>query len=195
MPREKTTRRRLTPHLPTPARSRKEWEMSVEEHRAVSPRRVRVALVTVSDTRTEDNDTAGRAARALVEQASHEVASYRILRDEPDAVAAHVRALCETGGSDVEAVVTCGGTGLSARDRTFEALHGLFEREIPGFGELFRMLSFAQIGAAAMLSRASAGLYRGVPIFACPGSEAAVRLALERLILPELGHIVREARR
>ncbi len=167
--------------------------MSVEEHRAASPRRLRVALVTISDTRTEANDATGRAARALVEEAGHAVADQQILRDEPADVAAHVRGLCARG--DVDAVVTAGGTGLSARDRTYEAISALLDKELVGFGELFRMLSFAEIGSAAMLSRAVAGLHRGVPIFCCPGSVAAARLALERLILPELGHVVREAGR
>jgi molybdenum cofactor biosynthesis protein B len=167
--------------------------MSAGEHRGSAPARVRVALLTISDTRTEADDTAGRSARALCEAAGHEVVDQRILRDEPALVEAHLRALCEAGGLD--AIVSTGGTGISARDRTFEAVSRLIERELPGFGELFRALSFAEIGAAAMLSRATAGLFRGVAIFACPGSEAAVKLALERLILPELGHVVREARR
>jgi molybdenum cofactor biosynthesis protein B len=165
--------------------------MSVGEHRSSAPASVRVALVTVSDTRTEDTDTAGRAARAMITAAGHELVDYRILRDEPTQVRAHVDELC----GRVDAIVTAGGTGISARDRTFEALSAMIERALPGFGELFRVLSFEQIGAAAMLSRATAGLYRGIAIFACPGSEAAVTLALDKLILPELGHVVREARR
>lgn len=167
--------------------------MGAGEHRAESPKSVRLALLTVSDTRTFETDTAGRAAKALVERAGHVLADYQLVRDEPQRVAEQVRAWC--GSGDVQAIVTCGGTGLSARDRTYEAIVGLLDKEVTGFGELFRMLSFAEIGAAAMLSRATAGLVGRVPVFACPGSEAAVTLALERLILPELGHVVREAQR
>ncbi len=146
-------------------------------------------------TRDEATDTAAGTctACALIEAAGHEVAAYHIVRDEPAEVVARVHALCE--GTSINAIITSGGTGLSARDRTFEALSQLIERPMPGFGELFRMLSYAEIGAAAMLSRAIAGLFRGVAIFACPGSEGAVRLALGKLIMPHLGHQVREARR
>ncbi len=167
--------------------------MSLAEHRKSAPTRLRIAWLTISDTRDEATDTAGQAARALIEAAGHENAAYHIVRDEPAEVVARVRALCES--AEVDAIITGGGTGLSARDRTFEALSQLIERPMPGFGELFRMLSYDEVGAAAMLSRATAGLCRGVPIFACPGSESAVRLALGKLILPELGHVVREARR
>jgi len=167
--------------------------MSAEEHRASSPTQLRVALVTISDTRTEATDTAGKAARALIEAAGHTVTAYRILRDEPVEVEAHLRRVCASG--NVDAIITAGGTGVSSRDRSFEAVSRVLERELTGFGELFRMLSFAEIGAAAMLSRATAGLAGRIAIFSCPGSEAAVKLALTRLILPELGHVVREARR
>ena len=167
--------------------------MSVHEHKANAPQSVRVALVTLSDTRTEATDKSGQAAHELVARAGHTVGSYRILRDEPSDVVAHVKTLCASGS--VDAIITSGGTGLSSRDRTYEALSSLFERELRGFGELFRMLSYGEIGSAAMLSRATAGLFRGVAIFACPGSEAALRLAMEKLILPELPHIVREIRR
>jgi molybdenum cofactor biosynthesis protein B len=165
--------------------------MSVETHRKDAPARLRVGWVTISDTRNEATDEGGHLGRRLIEAAGHEVARYRLLRDEPEEVSAHVRHL----STEVDAIITSGGTGVSNRDRTYETLSSMIERPIVGFGELFRSLSYAEIGAAAMLSRATAGLFRGVPIFACPGSTDAVRLALEKLILPELGHVVREARR
>ena len=155
--------------------------------------RAALALLTVSDTRTPENDRSGNVARELVEQAGHRVVDYRIVPDEPDLVARRVRAWLDRG--DCEAVVVNGGTGVSKRDRTIEALDDLFETRLDGFGELFRMLSFEQIGAAAMLSRAAAGVSGGKPIFAVPGSPEAVRLALERLILPTLGHLLGELRR
>ncbi len=167
--------------------------MPADEHRARAPRSVRVFVVTVSDTRTEATDTSGQAARELGAAAGHEVVGCRILKDEPAEVRALVAELC--GGGTVDAIVVNGGTGLSRRDSTYEALVGILEKQLDGFGELFRALSFAAIGPAAMLSRATAGVLAGVVVFAPPGSTAAVRLALEKLILPELAHVVFEARR
>jgi molybdenum cofactor biosynthesis protein B len=142
--------------------------------------------VTVSDTRTEANDTSGGRIRALLEEHGHRVAFYRIVKDEPEQIA---RLLGEIG-APVRAVIFNGGTGLARRDTTYEALSGLLEKEISGFGELFRMLSFEQIGSAAMLSRATAGVIGGRIVFSVPGSTKAVELAMTKLILPELGHIV-----
>jgi molybdenum cofactor biosynthesis protein B len=167
--------------------------MGVEDHKKHAPARVRVFLVTISDTRTEATDTSGRAARELLESAGHIVAGYRLLKDEPAEVAALLTAIVEEKQADV--ILTSGGTGISTRDATYEAVTGLLDKRLDGFGELFRMLSYAEIGSAAMLSRAVAGLYRGVVVFATPGSTAAVKLALEKLILPELGHLVFEAHR
>jgi molybdenum cofactor biosynthesis protein B len=167
--------------------------MPADEHRAHAPRTVRVFVLTVSDTRTEATDTSGQAARELCAAAGHEVAGYRILRDEPSEVRALVADLCARGAAD--AILVNGGTGLSRRDSTYEALVGLLDKRLDGFGELFRALSFPAIGPAAMLSRATAGVCGGVVVFATPGATAAVRLALEKLILPELGHVVAEARR
>ncbi|HEY3354953.1 MAG TPA: MogA/MoaB family molybdenum cofactor biosynthesis protein [Polyangia bacterium] len=167
--------------------------MPADEHRAQAPSRVRVFVLTVSDTRTPATDTSGQAARELCEGAGHEVVGYRILKDEPAEVRALVAEVCAAGA--VDAVLVNGGTGLSRRDSTYEALAGLLDKRLDGFGELFRALSFQQIGPAAMLSRAVAGVHAGVAVFATPGSTAAVRLALEQLILPELGHVVREVRR
>jgi len=164
--------------------------MSVSSHRAASPAATTCAVLTVSDTRSADTDTSGRAIADLLAAAGHTVASRTIVRDEPTEITRAVREL--VGHDDVQAIVTTGGTGLSERDATVEALRPMFDREIEGFGELFRMLSYEQVGPAAMLSRAAAGVISGRAVFLLPGSEKAVRLAVEKLILPELGHIVRE---
>lgn len=166
---------------------------STQDHRGQSPTSVAFGLLTVSDTRTPETDTSGQAMRRLVETAGHRVVAASIVRDEPDAVRGTV--LAWAADPACEAVVTSGGTGLSARDRTVEALTARFEARIEGFGELFRMLSFQEIGSAAILSRAAAGVIAGRPVFLLPGSTHAVRLALERLILPEIGHVLFELRR
>jgi molybdopterin adenylyltransferase len=161
--------------------------MSHHQHRRRGPRRVACAVVTVSDTRTEATDRSGRAIRTALERAGHTVVDQRILRDEPRLIVAHLRGLARRK-SPARAVILTGGTGLAPRDRTYEAVAGLLDRRIDGFGELFRMLSYRAIGSAAMLSRAVAGTYAGRLVFSLPGSEAAVRLAMRRLILPEIGH-------
>lgn len=166
---------------------------STQEHKRRAPASARVHVVTVSDTRTVETDTSGQLAKELLVAAGHTLAGYTILRDEPAEVAALVRAIADQGSAD--AVITSGGTGVSSRDSTYEAIASLLDKRLDGFGELFRMLSYAEIGPAAMLSRAVAGLHRGVIVFATPGSSNAVRLALEKLILPELGHLVGEVRR
>jgi len=167
--------------------------MSVAEHKAHSPARVLCFVLTVSDTRTMETETSGRAIAELLEMSGHTVAGRTVVRDEPADVARVVREALTKG--DVEAVITTGGTGIAKRDSTYEALTALFEKRLDGFGELFRVLSFEDIGSAAMLSRACAGVVGGRIVFLLPGSEAAVRLAMTRLILPEIGHIVRELRK
>lgn len=169
--------------------------MAVSEHRSLAPSAgsIRVAVISVSDSRTLENDEGGALIEALAGQAGFEAAGRELLRDEPDIVQGRVRALVAAGAVDV--ILLTGGTGVAPRDGTIEAVAPLFERRLDGFGELFRMLSFAEIGPAAMLSRACAGIAGGVAIFALPGSPAGVRLALERLILPELGHLVGQLRR
>lgn len=168
--------------------------MSVEEHRREAAGSVvGVALLTVSDTRSARTDKGGEVLRRVVEQAGHRVDLRRIVPDESVAIRAAVEAALAVPAVDV--VLVTGGTGLAPRDVTIEAVSPLFERAIPGFGELFRMLSFAEIGAAAMLSRAAAGLVSGRAIFLLPGSPAALELALARLILPELAHLLAQARR
>jgi molybdenum cofactor biosynthesis protein B len=163
------------------------------EHRATAPRKVTCAIVTVSDTRTPQTDAGGQAVYDLLTAAGYEVAAREIIRDEPAAM----RRLLEKYRDDesLDAVLLTGGTGVSSRDQTYETLAALLTRQLPGFGELFRMLSFAEIGAAAMLSRATGGLMGRTVVLSMPGSPAAVRLAVEKLIVPELRHLVREARR
>ena len=164
---------------------------AVTAHRTQGPSSVRCVVLTISDTRTEADDTSGSAIAEALEGAGHTIAARRILRDDPAPVSEAVRGA--TVSADV--IITTGGTGISARDSTFEAISGLLEKRLDGFGELFRMLSYQEIGAAAMLTRACAGTIRRTAVFSLPGSENAVRLAMEKLILPELGHIVRELRR
>jgi molybdopterin adenylyltransferase len=149
---------------------------------------VRCAVVTVSDTRTEETDTSGRLMVTRLSDAGHEVSDYRIVRDEPEQIAA----LLDELAPNVEVILFNGGTGISRRDTTFEAVTRKLEKTLPGFGELFRMLSFEEIGPAALLSRATAGVYRDTLVFSTPGSTNAVRLAMDRLIVDELHHFVWE---
>ena len=167
--------------------------MSLTEHRREAPTSVAVHIVTISDTRTLETDTSGTLIASLLDEGGHRIAGRTVLKDEPADVRRTVEALVRDESVDV--VITTGGTGITARDSTFEAIDGLLEKRLVGFGELFRMLSYQEIGAAAMLSRATAGLTARTVILALPGSEHAVRLAMEKLVLPELGHLVREARR
>jgi molybdenum cofactor biosynthesis protein B len=160
-------------------------------HRRDAAAQVPTAVVTVSDTRTLETDTGGALAAELLQTAGHPVAWRRVVRDEPAAIAAAVTDALRDDG--VRAVIVTGGTGVAPRDLTPESVEPLLERIVPGFGELFRALSFQEIGSAALLSRALAGLARGRVVFVLPGSRGAVRLALERLILPELGHLAAEA--
>jgi molybdopterin adenylyltransferase len=167
--------------------------MSHQDHeqraQAELPRSIRCGVITISDTRTAATDTSGAAIRAALEAAGHTVTHYQLVKDEPDAIAALVRELSSTS---CQVILTNGGTGIARRDSTFEAIDALIEKRLPGFGELFRMLSYADIGPAAMLSRATAGTFGGALIFCLPGSTGAVRLALEQLIIPELPHLVWE---
>ncbi len=167
--------------------------MGHREHRAQAPAQVRCFVLTVSDSRTEDTDSAGRAIVELLTSAGHEVVERRLVKDEPDQVRPAVA--MQLAQERVQAIITTGGTGISSRDRSYEAMTGLIEKRLDGFGELFRALSFQEIGPAAMLSRAFAGTARGKILIALPGSEHAVRLALTKLVLPELGHLVHEASR
>lgn len=165
--------------------------MGAEEHRtlAESQGSVPVAIVTVSDTRTPETDTSGQAIRALCEEAGHTIVDYRIVKDEPDQVQ---QALDDFTGGPARVIIFNGGTGISQRDRTYDVISRNLEKTLSGFGELFRMLSYAEIGSAAMLSRATAGTYRGKLIVSTPGSTGAVRLAMQKLILPEMQHLAWE---
>jgi molybdenum cofactor biosynthesis protein B len=163
------------------------------EHKALSPAVAHCYILTISDTRTEATDDSGRAICDLLWAEGHQVTGRRIVRDEPDMVREAVAA--QLAKDDVQVVITTGGTGITSRDTTYEAISGLLDKKLDGFGELFRMISYQEIGSAAMLSRAVGGLARGKVVLSLPGSEAAVRLAMTKLILPELGHLVREASR
>ena len=164
-----------------------------EEHRRQAPRVVRCVVITVSDTRTLETDTGGQTIVDLLTASGHQVVQRHILRDEPDPMRRLLADLSQQ--PDVDAILMTGGTGLGSRDQTFETVSGLLTKPLPGYGELFRVLSYAEIGPAAMLSRAVGGLLGRVLLLTMPGSQAGVRLAMEKLILPELGHLVREARR
>jgi molybdenum cofactor biosynthesis protein B len=153
----------------------------------------RCAVLTLSDTRTADTDKSGRRIRELLEADGHAVAHYRILPDEPAALAAELQSLLVR--TDVDAVLTNGGTGISRRDQTISVIETLIDLPLPGFGELFRMLSWDQIGSGALLSRAAGGIARGKLLFAMPGSTAAVELAMTKLILPETRHLLAELRK
>lgn len=163
------------------------------EHRATSPTRIGCAVITVSDTRTLENDTGGQAVIDRVHQAGHRVLVREIIPDEPSAIQVLIESL--QARPDVDAVLMTGGTGISSRDQTFETVSGLLTKPLPGYGELFRMLSYQEIGPAALLSRAIGGLVGRTVVLTMPGSPAGVRLAMEQIILPELAHLVREARR
>ncbi len=168
--------------------------MVVGEHRSEAGSPVLgFALLTVSDSRNERTDRGGGLLATLVAGAGHRIVSRGLVRDDIGEIRAEVKAALAL--PEVDAVLVTGGTGLAPRDVTVEAVAPLFEKEIPGFGELFRMLSFAEIGAAAMLSRAAAGLVSGRAIFLLPGSPAAIELALSRLVLPEIAHLLAQARR
>lgn len=163
--------------------------MSHAEHESLAENvPVRCAVITVSDTRTEETDRSGALMKSLLLEHGFEVVHYQIVPDEPE----EILQILDTIPAASEAVLFNGGTGISKRDTTFEAISSRLEKTLPGFGELFRMLSYEEIGASSMLSRATAGLYRNTLIFSTPGSTNAVRLAMEKLILPQLKHLAWE---
>jgi len=159
--------------------------LGVSEHKSTRVE-ARCAVLTVSDTRTLEDDSSGALLRQRLASAGHRIEAYEILPDEPQLVTEKVLAWVGLG---LDVVVVSGGTGIAPRDRTYEAIVGVLERRLDGFGELFRALSFAEIGSAAMLSRAVAGVVGSTIVFSVPGSTAACALAMDRLILPELSHI------
>ncbi|WP_165068604.1 MogA/MoaB family molybdenum cofactor biosynthesis protein [Paludisphaera rhizosphaerae] len=170
---------------------------SVDEHRAEAPKSLTLAVLTVSDTRTTATDASGALIVELAETAGHRVIARAITPDEPEAVRAFITARVGEHPAQpaVDAVLVTGGTGISPRDQTYETVSALLTKPLPGYGELFRMLSYEQIGPACMLSRAVGGLMDRTVILVMPGSRAAVELAMTKIILPELPHLVREARK
>ena len=163
------------------------------EHRAGAPQHLGCAVITVSDTRTVETDTGGQTLIDLLTAAGHEVIERQIIPDDPGPMQALLGSLA--GRDDVDVILLTGGTGISPRDQTFETVSAMLTKTLPGYGELFRMLSYHEIGSAAMLSRATGGLLESKVLLTMPGSPAAVRLAAEKIILPELGHLVNEARK
>jgi len=166
---------------------------TVARHRADSPLAVRCAVITVSDTRTLETDSGGGRVVELLEAAGHVVAEREIVADEPSEMRPLIEQLMSR--DDVDAVLMTGGTGVARRDQTYETVSQLLTKPLPGYGELFRMLSYEEIGPAALLSRAVGGLAGSTVVLTMPGSPAAVKLAMEKIILPELGHLVSEARK
>lgn len=161
--------------------------MADVQHRAKVVESVACAVLTVSDTRVAETDASGRCICDILVNAGHRIHVYEIVPDEPIRIRQWVLDQCES--PLCHAVLMTGGTGLAARDTSYEAIEGLLEKKLDGFGELFRSLSYAEIGPAAMLSRAVAGVRNSTIVFSMPGSPDAVRLAMDRLIVPELGHI------
>ena len=166
---------------------------SVHQHRESAPETVRVAVLTISDTRTPETDTGGDIVEESMRGAGHEVVAREIVRDEAASIRTTLVDLLAR--SDVDAVVTTGGTGISARDTTYEVVERMLEKKLDGFGELFRVLSYEEIGAAAVLSRAVAGAVGSKFVASLPGSRNAVRLGMEKLLVPEIAHIVFELRK
>jgi molybdenum cofactor biosynthesis protein B len=166
---------------------------SVHKHRESAPDRVRVAILTISDTRTPETDTGGATVDELMRGAGHEIVQRAIVRDEVSSIRTMLVDLLAR--SDVDAVITTGGTGISDRDTTYEVVDGMLEKKLDGFGEIFRMLSYEKIGAAAVLSRCVAGAVGTKFVASLPGSRNAVRLAVEKLLVPELAHVVFELRK
>ena len=166
---------------------------SAEQHRRQAPKRVGCAVITVSDTRTPETDSGGQTIVDMLETAGHTVLDRRIVPDEPDDLQAATMEFADT--KDVDAILITGGTGIAERDQTPDTVDQLLTKRLPGYGELFRMLSYQEIGAAAMLSRAAGGLVGLTVVLTMPGSPAAVRLAMEKLVLPEITHLIEHARR
>ena len=165
-------------------------QTSHQQHKTAAPSSVSCMVITCSDTRTPETDTSGALIMNTLKERGHTIAAYHLVKDEPSVI----RKLIKQGAKDrhVQAIIVNGGTGISRRDSTFEAIDSLLEKRLVGFGELFRYLSYQDIGSAAILSRATAGLYKGTVVISIPGSEKAAFLAMDKLILNELGHMVHE---
>jgi molybdenum cofactor biosynthesis protein B len=160
------------------------------EHKSGAPSSIRCVVITCSDTRTPATDTSGYRIMHMLRDAGHSVVAYHLVKDDPKKIKAKIA----TGLKDkkVQAIIINGGTGISRRDSTFEAVEAMLEKKLDGFGEVFRYLTYQDIGSPAIMSRATAGIVKGRVLFSTPGSENAVKLAMEKLILPELGHLVKE---
>lgn len=162
--------------------------MSVAEHKEKAKRELSCFVVTISDTRDEATDQSGQLIKTLVAEEKQRLAGYKIIKDEPSQIKSLLQELLKR--SDLDAVILNGGTGIAPRDGTFEVVNDLLEKRLDGFGEIFRFLSYQEIGSAAIMSRAVAGVAKGKVLISLPGSRGAVDMAMRRLVLPELGHIV-----
>jgi molybdenum cofactor biosynthesis protein B len=167
--------------------------MSHLEHKKEAPQSVNCALVTVSDSRTEETDESGKLLKQKLTEGGHKLVSYTLLKNDSEAVRQTIEELLDE--EEVQVIITGGGTGVSHRDITVETVSALLEKKLDGFGELFRSLSYQEIGTASIMSRSIAGVARGKVIICIPGSLGATRLAAEKIIVPEIGHMVREASR
>jgi len=167
--------------------------MTYQEHKHQSPKNINCSVMIVSDSRTEQNDESGKHIMQVLKKQGHEVMSYVLLKNDADAINKRLNELMDE--EKLQVVIISGGTGISHRDVTVETVSPLFEKEIDGFGELFRYLTYQQIHTGSIMSRATAGVARSKVIICLPGSLGAVSLAMEKIILPEIGHIVREAQR
>lgn len=167
--------------------------MSHQEHKHKAPQNIKCAVLTISDTRTEQDDESGKLIRQKLNQEDHQVLSYSILKDDADSIRSAVSELLEQ--TEIQVIITTGGTGVSQRDVTVETVSPILDKELDGFGELFRQLSFQEIGTASIMSRAIAGVVGGKVILCLPGSVGAVTTAMDKIILPEIGHMVWEATR
>lgn len=163
---------------------------SHHEHKDHAPSSIGCLVITCSDTRTPETDTSGQLIRKLLEERGHTVVGYHLVKDEPAQIQLWIAR--GTTSDAVQAIIINGGTGISRRDSTFEAVDAMLQKRLDGFGEIFRLLTYQDIGSPAIMSRATAGVINGRVLFSTPGSENAVRLAMEKLILPELGHLVKE---
>ena len=160
------------------------------EHKAQAPRQAGCVVITCSDTRTAASDTSGYRIMHMLRDAGHSVVFYQLVKDEPSKIKSAIKKAVKN--KKVQAIIINGGTGIAKRDSTFEAVDGMLEKRLDGFGEIFRALTYQEIGSPAIMTRATAGTYKGRIIFSIPGSENAVRLAMEKMILPELGHILQQ---
>jgi molybdenum cofactor biosynthesis protein B len=167
--------------------------MGYREHKEKSPRSVTCAVLTISDSRTEQDDESGKLLREKLSQNGHKVLAYAILKNDAVAIRRKIEELLKL--ADLQVIITSGGTGISHRDITIEIISPILNKKLDGFGELFRFLTYQEIGTGSMMSRAMAGVVGGKVIICLPGSLGAVTLALDKIILPEIGHMVREATR